>query len=1339
MTYANGMDGDPDALLNVRETAQRLDVHENTVRNWARQGLLPEARVPGSRFHRFRAADVERLASQRGAPTPSLQSERQAVNPELVSASQLNQWPTTRARDAQANFPELIRRLLVETPGISNISIRSGDGVALEGWDGVAESEGTAFLPAGHLAFEFGVDKGPKGKATHDYNNRLAETPSEKKFIFVTPHRWAGGPAWADERRVEGRFADVKVLHADDLEGWLKAAPGAHHWISEHLGLRPRQAVTIDMWWSRFSASTDPVLPANLFVAGRSSQANQLKERLGTTPQLTVIKSEWTSDCLAFIYATMNAPPDERDWDPRPAIVVSAVDVWDRIVEQPGEAVLIPRFDGPDVGAALDKGHHVISVIDRTTVSRRAIDITLPRLDRRAAAEAFQATDIDAGNADRLAALGRRSLPALVRRLSRNPLFSRPAWASEPDAAILGPLALVGSWTTSREDTTHVENLTGQAWDVIEQTARRVSASSDPVLRKVGDNWAFTSPEEAFLLLRDTLTSQATERWSQHMLAVLLEPDPLQELKSAERLAAQMRGVDRPHSAALRRGLAQGLALLGAMGADTTLDGGSTLSETAALSVRSLMNAANGDSSGRVWHRLADVLPLLAEAAPDTFLTAVEEDLAGADPVLLKLFQEEKDSSLSLGPSSPHPSLLWALETVCWSEQYLIDGVRALARLAKVEPGGKSGNRPISSLSTILCGWVRNTSASLDTRLQAVDAVYRVSEAIGWKLIFELWPSNHGWVMPPAAPRIRDDWRPAVPSVSMPEWVTFTQALVDRALEHACVSPERLLELVDGLGTVSTADRDRIIAFLEEQATSRLSDEGSLQLWEKLQSLVAHHQRYATADWALPPEILARLDRLTAEIEPLEDPQRFAYLFDWHPDLPGVDQADYESYSTRLNELRADAIRAVLDASDALSHLARLAERAASPGQFGLALAEHDQIDFPEIIPWLDAANPALREAAAALVRRRMTIRGAGWLSEVLQTPGLENGARQTVIRNAPAGGDYWRALHGSPNRDDERTYWANASVEIVPLEDTVTAVEQLISNGRAWTAVTVASYALDQERRHDPSERTTSLSQATVIGLLDQAISQTPVDGEVTQMTGYYVGKLLDYLTAINAPIDDISRFEFTLYRLLEHTREPLVLNRVLARQPEIFVELVKRAYRGRNQTRRERSNADENMATQAWWVLHGWKGYPGREEDGSINAAVMTEWVRAARFELSEADRADIGDELIGQTFAHSLVGTDGAWPAEAVRDLIETVGSRDFESGVVLGRFNSRGVTSRAVYAGGQKERDLAEQYRDWSNMVRTSWPRTSRILRDLAESYERDARREDVRAELDADRD
>jgi len=51
-------------LLNVRDTARALGVHENTIRNWEARGLLRAVHLPGSGFRRFPAADVERLRAE---------------------------------------------------------------------------------------------------------------------------------------------------------------------------------------------------------------------------------------------------------------------------------------------------------------------------------------------------------------------------------------------------------------------------------------------------------------------------------------------------------------------------------------------------------------------------------------------------------------------------------------------------------------------------------------------------------------------------------------------------------------------------------------------------------------------------------------------------------------------------------------------------------------------------------------------------------------------------------------------------------------------------------------------------------------------------------------------------------------------------------------------------------------------------------------------------------------------------------------------------------------------------------------------------------------------------
>ena len=51
-------------MLKLKEAARILGVHENTLRKWELQGLIRLIRLPGSRYRRVPATEVQRLVAQ---------------------------------------------------------------------------------------------------------------------------------------------------------------------------------------------------------------------------------------------------------------------------------------------------------------------------------------------------------------------------------------------------------------------------------------------------------------------------------------------------------------------------------------------------------------------------------------------------------------------------------------------------------------------------------------------------------------------------------------------------------------------------------------------------------------------------------------------------------------------------------------------------------------------------------------------------------------------------------------------------------------------------------------------------------------------------------------------------------------------------------------------------------------------------------------------------------------------------------------------------------------------------------------------------------------------------
>ena len=155
---------------------------------------------------------------------------------------------------------------------------------------------------------------------------------------------------------------------------------------------------------------------------------------------------------------------------------------------------------------------------------------------------------------------------------------------------------------------------------------------------------------------------------------------------------------------------------------------------------------------------------------------------------------------------------------------------------------------------------------------------------------------------------------------------------------------------------------------------------------------------------------------------------------------------------------------------------------------------------------------------------------------------------------------------------------------------------------------------------------------------------------------------------------------------------------------------------------------------ATAGYRLLSDFRRVPG-VKDANIDANTLKGWVAKVRELASQQDRAAIADEYIGHVLAHAPPDDkDGAWPHRIIRDLIEEVASDKLEHGIALERFNMRGVASRGPYDGGDQERAIAAEVRKWSE-ASTAWPRTSRMLREMAADWERHGEWYDIKARQD----
>lgn len=1252
---------------------------------------------------------------------------------------------------ARSELPRLIRRLILETgEGILALGFPAGEGVSAGSWDGtVRASQDTPYIPVGLSLWELSVEKSAVTKADRDYAKRDA-TPDGSPtidcvYIALALRPWTKRAEWAKEKVGQGRWKEVRALGVDDVETWLESAPITHAWLSETVGLTPYGLVTAQTWWDRWSSATTPPFPPEAAVAGRDAEIAALRTALARSGELITIRGSSRDEVAAFVasLALGEEPTDGGALLARTAFV-DDVEAWRRLREHPSSLVLVALTE--EVAAEFSPGSAHVLVVPVTGTSDA--DIELSPIDSLKAAEVLKSAGLPEKKADDAGKLSRLSLLAARRRLANKRELHQPDWGKPPASRTVRRVVLLGRWNENSEgDRSVAEKATTSSYVDLREEVAGLLVGGDPFVARLGGTIGVVSHVDAFLVLRGELRKDDFEALHKSVREVFTETDPRLELPQEDRWRASLLGKTRSFSYDLRQGLATTLALLGAYG-DRTIDGaGMTGRDWASWMVREIFEVANGDDSCSLWTSLGDVLPLLAEAAPSQFLDAVRTGTTGDDPVLRRMFGDS-DGADAFSTESAHSSLLWALETTAWSPDHFGLTLDLLARLSEIDPGGRLANRPFASLVAILLPWHPQNSVTPEQRLEAIDGLRDHHDAIAWRLLLALLPEGHSTSMNISEPHFRE-WKPESLSVLIVEYWNFIDELYKRVLVDVERDPNRWLPLIDKIDDIPPSSRAATLARLDELSTGEaLPPELGSAIWEALRAKVARHREFAHAQWALPEAELAAIERTTVRFEPSEPLDRLGWLFkDYRPEIPDVKRGDHAEYEATLADLRAEAAAEIAD-SVGWDGTVAFAHTLEAPWFLGEALAQgkrHEHED--DFLRLLESDNSAEATFATGYVWKRFRDDGWDWIDAHVSGAKLSPTQIAWLLLYT---GDYSKAWEVAEklNNDVARAFWRNFRTQGLggDFEHVDFVAERLLAAARPGPALDLV--ALYGRRERLSSERADLVARG-----LEALLEADDRDIELRRLAHYELAELFAALEASELPRDRLGRLEWAYLPAFGIDHQPAALSAMLSEDPNFFVDIIRRIYRPRGagdeataeeaeakaeaEAEAEAEAGDEEqraeIAQNAYRLLSDWKRVPGLREDGTVDPDQLEAWIADAREKLAESGHSAVGDAHIGHVLAWAPADADGVRVPKAVRDLLEKLQSDEIEDGLRVELFNSRGVTSRGAFDGGDQERAVAAGYFTQTEKIGDRWPRTAAILRTLAEGYERDARRMDEDAE------
>jgi len=1245
-----------------------------------------------------------------------------------------------------------VRELIMATVSPVNINFPADEAVARPGLDGVLTVVGDAgpFIPSGNSVWEASTNGDPKTKATSDYKKRTQDTSPEDRgnstFVFVTSRSWPGWEAWLKETQaLADGWKDIRVFEAETLALWLNTCPGVEAWLAGHLN-HPYGVVGLQRWFDGWSTFTEPATPAALLVAGRRTDVIHLLNALDGPPRVHELSGGSTQEVVAFVAAalTLGPGPDPQapktsdppvrppyadeadsiiDTDPvvlaRPrsdaeleallarAVVVKSQADWDRWANHDHPQLLIPTFYPDNIDAATAAGHHVI--LPRTAQDTNDIGRLTP-ISVDAARAAWGDAGVDFKFSDEYARASRRNLLSLRRRIARHRRHRTPEWATGPSAPLLAAALLAGGWNTNAEgDVEVILALTERATlRSLNRDLAPLTRGDDPALVEIDKVWKFVEPLDAWEALAGNLAAEDLELFMEQVTPVLTEIDPARDLTNTERLTASLRNAPqrRRHSRTLREGLATTLALLGATVEDTRIAGNLTGANVANIVVRDLLADADADR----WLTLSGLLPRLAEASPDMFLDAVERSLRQPNPPVMALFGE-RDDGFGM-QRSDHSPLLWALETLAFSEKHLSRVAVVLAKLTELDPGGRLANRPLDSLMSMLHLALPQGAINGANRIAIVDAVRRASPALAPRVLAKLITGvNRGMVIR-TGPRYRAWPTPRTRSTNV-ELVDAVNELTERLLEDtiAVGHSDSWSQVARIIGHITPSGQTKAIDSLVSNWNS-IDPDNQAELTKGLSEIAERHRRHPGAHWSMPSGALEALDAFLAEhgtvVEQASD------LFGWWP--RSLDMSTPEGRE-QVQRRRIEAMAAL--AEGGIAPVLNLVGASAAPYSVGYALGQATAALDEAALDLLGGDDVNVRQFVAGLIGAR--VQEEGWLTKALAERAEQAAA---ILVELEANDEHLDLVDGF-SEDQREQYWATVDSHRATDEATERFVVGLLAAGRAFSAIDAVG-----------SIREGKAPTATIVAVLQAVLLDSNIENvQVLRSPQHTVGTLLDQLEDDGLPNDQLADLEWLYLPLLNEERSPRALHQRLADDPAFFAEVASHMYTPDPPESDQEVPEDEYQFIGACWdLIRGWSSpLPGATAGIEPDSETMQAWVSQARQELVQRNRAGIASGAIGAALGGRTTDAGDIWPCRAVREVLEHEQDDDLEDELAITRVNGRGVSTRGSYDGGRKERKLADKYRAAAADLRDEWPRTGKVLDRIVAIYESHARREDNTAE------
>lgn len=1250
-----------------------------------------------------------------------------------ITSTAIKQWADTRT--AQEVLPELISRLIRATAtNISNIRFPNGDAVHLTGWDGVVESADTIFnISPGISLWECGVNANPFQKTNEDYNKRTKNPLKHDKlsatFVFVTPRIWDKATEWAQEKKQSKEWKDVVVITAVELEDWLSMCPAVALWLAEIVSGRSiKKAYDVESYWNKWASGYNLKLKPSILLGGREKEQQTIYNRI-STPSVTIIQSMAQSESLAFAVACILESPDKCNLLSR-CIIVEDENTLEQLIAEYRDIIFIAKVKHKSHIYATQYGHHIIYAASAAEVFNNVSDtelLKLPLLDRDKFIDSLVESGINKKRAEQLSQETVRNITILRRSLKLD--FTCPEWAKPENIKDLIPAILVARWKDNIEGDKEIISLIAQEeYDSYIKKLQRWAHQDDSPIINIDGKWRIYSPYEAFGYAARYITSNDFEDYKKAINRITSDndPDAIEKMKATELRIWQFK---QRYSNWIKEGLFQTAIMISLSEEKECLN----LSVLPSQWIDSIIYNQLNNSSIEWWLSNKNILGTVAEASPKSYIEFIQKDLLKENSIIKQLFTPKGFVDF-FGPHENYIEVLFSLQMLLWSEEWLLPVSCILAELCKIKNESNIGNKPIEALYEAYTLWCPQTYANTQQRLQILRTLSKKYPSQSFNLYYKLLNGIDYATVVCTHPMRWRCYNYTKTNITHDELSKSIQCVCKLIVSTCNNSEEQICKIIELANQKSLDEKCRFLLF-NHVCKNKSVFKGNYEITNAIREIVHRHKIYSEQEWTLPKEEVCNWEGLLTELEPDNLLESYRWIFkDYYIEIPEIERKGLEEEEIIEQTYKyKNKVLMEIEKTYGFNGIYSFAQTVGCPYEVGesYAYAANDEIYKKVLNLLLKEQDSSILDFSKGFFDYYTFHHGVNNIISIIKS--LDVNRYESILTipltvvscNCREIWDFIKTLSVSFQNE----YWTRISIMgVIQNEDAIFLIEKLNEYKRYDHAIKVIS------RFFKKISIPTNLIEETIMGYLS-----SPNKNSIYR-TQYDLARIVLFLDKQeDADLRTLLSIELILYRLIEqygNINETQFVKEIMS-NPYSMMNIIDGVYLSSDKNERKKELEQMEKRQELWslyyHILSELRQVPFVDKNNHINVDKLNNYIHQLQ-ELGKAKNKIEGvNTVIGELLGNYPETED--YPPLPICDIIENQNNTDIISGFRTRIYNKRGVTSRPALEGGSLEHKESQKYKQYADRVRYTHPIVCRIFDDLSNDYHYMAESEDKRVRIE----